>query len=192
VIATDDSDRTLLNRVFEGLLALPANTLDPGPMANASLSANAVELVRRVNEHFESAEWSDELYHATVYAGAVREMASAGRSDLDEPIPALPEWAVEPVLARSRRQVEALATTGVDVIGDPGILVPPHLATAAGGVPDTISLDQATAALIGAIRGAARRESILAAQRGADPDPGAASGRKLVAAAVRRLTRRGR
>ena len=50
VVVSDDSDRLLVSHVFERLLDLPEGLLAPAGSANASLSASACEVLRRVNQ----------------------------------------------------------------------------------------------------------------------------------------------
>ncbi len=51
----DESDPRCLNDAFERLLNLPRGLLEVPPSANASLSANATELLRRVNDSLRAA-----------------------------------------------------------------------------------------------------------------------------------------
>jgi len=181
VIVADDTDRNLLNRVFESLLALPEGLLKPAEVTNSSLSANACELIRRINQTFDDEEWTDEQYHATVYKGAIAEMISAGRAPSDMPIPRLPDWARGRVVELSHKRIDDLAATGVQVIGEPIDLIPPADQESDPGdtaTPSVISIDQATAALIGAIRGAVRRESTIQAT-GSDEIPSLGSGSEV-------------
>lgn len=202
VVPTDDSDRALLFRVFEGLLGLPTGMLAVPETTNASLTANACELLRRVNAAFADEGWSDVLYNATVYRGAVQEMLAAGRSPLDDPIPPLPGWAYDQVVELSEQRVAGLVSSGVRLLGDPAVLrVPPRSAEehADPQPPQLLSLDQAAAALIGAVRGAAEREARARAERerrGASAAELATrelvglTGRRVAGAARRRLVRR--
>lgn len=201
VVPADDTDRGLLFGLFEGLLGLPAGTLAVPEATNASLSANACELLRRVNVAFAEEGWSDALYNATVYRGAVQEMLAAGRSPLGEPIPPLPGWARERVSELTERRVAGLLSSGVRLLGDPATLrVPPGpSAECDPEPPEQVSLDQAAAALVGAVRGAAEREARAQAERERRGAPAAElatrellglTGRRLAGAARRRLARR--
>lgn len=193
VVPTDDSDRALLFRLFETLLGLPAGMLTVPEATNASLSSNACELLRRVNAAFEDEGWSDVLYNATIYRGAVQEMLAAGRSPLDEAIPALPGWARDRVSELSERRVAGLLDSGVRMLGDPAILRVP--ATALGGSagddpqpPQQLSMDQAAAALVGAVRGAAERVARTEAERDRRGVPAESLGtRELVRLTGRRV-----
>lgn len=210
VIPTDDSDRSLLLRLFEALLGLPAGMLVVPETTNSSLSANSCELLRRVNERFEAEGWSDELYNATIFRGAIQEMAGAGRPDLDAPIPPLPGWARELAADRSERRATRLLASGVRLLGRPETLLVPRSdpdGVAPGAtepIPERLSLDQAAAAVIGAVRGAAEREARARAEvarqhraAAADVTDAAAmstselvryTGRRVAGAARRRLT----
>ncbi|MGA8245435.1 MAG: hypothetical protein WB797_00875, partial [Nocardioides sp.] len=93
LVVTDDSDRELLPRTFEQLLGLPAGLLTPSESTNASLSMNAVEVLRRVNGEFAERGWPDREYVRLIQEGMVRELQTAGRSAGDVAVPGLPGWA---------------------------------------------------------------------------------------------------
>lgn len=160
VVVTDDSDRLLLSRVFEQLLDLPAGLLAPAGGANASLSANAAELLRRVNTAFAEQGWSDRDYRRLVRGGVVRGLAR-GRSPVDVPLPPLPAWVRPLVGERSRARVEAIGRLGVNVVGDPAVLLPPDGDARPGDLsetaPETVSAQAAAAAIVGILDAALRR-----------------------------------
>lgn len=158
VVVSDDSDRLLLSHVFERLLDLPDGLLAPTAGANLSLSANAAEVLRRVNQAFADHGWSDRRYRALVRHGAVRAMQTAGRSPYDEPMPPLPEWVRPLVARRSQVRIDAIGSLGLRVIGDPERLLPPQAeATAAGDpMPTTVSVETAAAGVVGALEASLR------------------------------------
>lgn len=166
VVVTDDSDRDLLPRTFEQLLGLPEGLLSPAESTNASLSMNAVEVLRQVNGTFEERGWPDRDYVRLVQEGMVRELQGAGRSTGDVAVPALPGWARPLVAERSRRRVEFLEALGVQVVGDPACLLLPDepAADEADLAPDRISVDAAARAVSGAVAGALNRQRALNAQ----------------------------
>jgi hypothetical protein len=92
LIVTDDADRDLLPRTFEQLLGLPSGLLEPAPTTNASLSMNAVEVLRRVNREFVDRDWSDRDYVRLVQKGMVADLKQVGRPPGDVPVPPLPGW----------------------------------------------------------------------------------------------------
>jgi hypothetical protein len=199
VVVSDDSDRLLLSRVFEQLLGVPQDTLTPRGSANASLSANAAEVVRRVNDLLTEGELSDADRRALVRFGLVRGLQDAGRGAGDAPMPPLPGWAQPLVSERSRARVEALRTLGIRVVGDPDVLLPPapEVADAAAVAPETISVEAAAAGVIGVLE-AAERERTKARRRRRASTSGTltgVSGRAIVGElgrrARRRLSRRG-
>jgi hypothetical protein len=117
LVVTDDSDRDVLPRTFERMLGLPTGLLAPAESTNASLSMNAVEVLRRVNEEFAERGWSDRDYVGLVQDGMVRALQDAGRGAGDTPVPPLPGWARPLVAARSQRRVEVIERLGIDVVG---------------------------------------------------------------------------
>jgi hypothetical protein len=165
VVVSDDSDRLLLSGVFEQLLGLPAGLLAPHGGANASLSGDATEVLRRVNEAFAARGWSDRDYRALVRHGVVRGLQDAGRSPYDAPMPGLPAWARPLVAERSERRVAAIAALGLRVVGDPSRLLPPDeeegdddgAGTGTGTAAEaTVAVETATAGVAGVLDAALR------------------------------------
>jgi hypothetical protein len=154
LVVADEDDRDVVPRAFERMLGLPAGLLVLPPAANASLSANATELVRRVNELFESQGWPDETYHRLVQQGAVQQMTSGPRPASEGAIPPLPGWAAARVAELSDARIEQLRARGVPVIGDlEGLRVP----APQGPVPESpprpevVSIDTAVRAMAGLV-----------------------------------------
>jgi hypothetical protein len=147
LVAADESDPDLVPRVFEQLLGLPAGLLVLPPVTNASLSANAAELVRRVNVLFEEEGWPDAAYHRLVQQAAVKQLIDAPRGASSElPIPSLPGWAAARVAELSERRIEELEARGVRVVGDlDGLRVPGPAEPTSGDVPrpEVVSLETA-------------------------------------------------
>ena len=157
LLVADEDDRDVVPRAFERMLGLPAGLLVLPPAANASLSANATELVRRVNELFGTEGWADETYHRLVQQGAVQQMADGPRPSPEEPIPPLRGWAASRVAELSDLRVEQLRSRGVRVVGDlEGLRVP----APAGDLvdrplprPEVVSVDTAVSAIAGLVEG---------------------------------------
>ena len=166
LVVTDDSDRDLLPGTFEQLLGLPAGLLAPAESTNASLSMNAVEVLRRVNEEFAGRGWSDRDYVRLVQKGMVRELQAAGPGAGDTAVPALPEWARPLVAARSARRVEVIESLGINVVGDPAqLLLPEQPAPRAQDLAaDRISVEAAALAVTGVVAEALERQRALAGQ----------------------------
>ena len=122
VIIADETDRDRLPRTFEQMLGLPERILVPQDIDNASLNANAAELVRRMNVRFAEREWPERLQFHSIYKGAAEQMMHTPRTSVDVGIPPLPEWAVEPLRALSDKRIADVAELGLDVIGDPTLL----------------------------------------------------------------------
>lgn len=187
VVVTDDSDRDLLSRTFEQMLGLPRGLLAPTQEhANPSLSMNATELLRRLNAVFDEREWSDRDYRALVRGGIVPELQSAGRPVPDVPLPLLPRWVRPLVAERSRRRVAAIGSLGLDVVGDPDVLLLPEQPEGdpADMAPQQISVEGATAAVAGALDAAFRARAAVPVP----PTMADVAGRDL----LRELWRRGR
>jgi hypothetical protein len=174
LVVTDDSDRDLLPRTFERMLGLPTGLLAPAESTNASLSMNAVEVLRRVNEEFAERGWSDRDYVGLVQDGMVRALQGAGRSTGDTPVPALPEWARPLVAARSERRVEVIERLGIDVVGDPACLLLPEQPPVSGSdlAPDRISVEAAALAVTGVVASALERQREVQRKARRAPEPG--------------------
>jgi hypothetical protein len=154
LVVTDDSDRSLLAGAVEVMLGLPEGLLAGDQVANASLSRNAVEVLRRINLEFEGNSWSDGDYRRLVQHGMVRALQAAGRQGEDEGTVPLPPWA-QPLLAeRSDRRIDAIHSLGVRVVGDVECLRPPEALATSTEEPTTISVDAAATAVAGVIAAA--------------------------------------
>jgi hypothetical protein len=176
LVVTDDSDRDVLPRTFERLLGLPEGLLTPEQTTNASLSMNAVEMLRRVNVEFADRGWPDREYVRLVQGGLVPELQETGRSADDVPVPALPQWARPLVAERSRRRVEVIAKLGVRVVGDPATLLLPELpATSDADLqPDRISVEAASRAVAGVVAASLRPAKRRGPRKPRPPAPTAA------------------
>ena len=156
LVVTDDSDRDLLPRTFEQLLGLPEGLLEPAQTTNASLSMNAVEVLRRVNQEFVDRGWSDRDYVRLVQQGMVAELQRHTRSAGDAPVPSLPGWARPLVAERSARRVAVIHRLGINVVGDPDQLLLPDgpAADEADLAPDRVSVEAAARAVSGVLSAA--------------------------------------
>jgi len=202
VVVSDDSDRLLLSGVFEQLLDLPQGLLAPRGSANVSLSANAAEMVRRVNRVFNDRGWSDRDRRALIRHGVVRGLQAAGRSPEDVPMPTLPDWVRPLVDARSRARIEAIRALGLRVVGDLERLLPPDRLDppdASAMAPETVAIRTTAAGVVGVFEAALRMHAPRATtepdSRGVPSQPRAAQLSRvgdgaIVREVVRRLGRR--
>lgn len=167
-LVADDTDRDHLPRTFEALLGLPAGVLTArggGGVVNPSLSANGIELHRRLNIAAEDEGWPVDLY-ARLARGMARGIAAAGRGERDVSVPRLPSWAAERVTELSGARADAVASSGVRVVGDPESLRTVE-ATEGSGDVSTISLEAAVHGLAGAVE-AFEQLRVAAERRRAD------------------------
>jgi hypothetical protein len=145
------------------MLGLPEGLLREVEDSNPSLSMNACELVRRVNVRFRENKWPDLAYHHMIQRGAIKGAMYAPRPH-DERIPPLPRWALERVAELSAQRISIIKSLGVRVVGDLDSLHTPvteSVSDAARDAPEIISIDQAEAAVYGAVEGALRMEAQL-------------------------------
>jgi len=154
VIVTEGADRDLLPRTFEQMLGLPPGLLELDSRSNPSVSYNAIELYRRVNEAFAEHGWSDYVYHHVMQNGVNRSLQEVAPSS-DLRMPPLPDWAPDRVRELSVQRVEAIRDRGVNVVGSLDALLPKELPTiSAEELPEQVSIDAAVKAVEGAVRGA--------------------------------------
>jgi hypothetical protein len=175
VIAGDEKDRRQLLDAFECLLGVPSGLLEPlSSELNRSLSYPEVELLRAVNDTLRDIEYDDSDWHHLFSTGMVPFLAKRPYPKGDVRIPSLPAWA-RPILAEISARREAwLEASGVRIVGD---LADLRIVTDEGGAPapappTKVSIDTATAAIEGLVRGA------VAARRKAAAGDGEEGGRQ--------------
>ncbi len=158
MLVADESDREVVPRAFEALLGLPRGLLVLPPAANASLSAHATELLRRVNELFESEGWPDTVYHRLVQRGAVASMLDGPRASSESPIPPLPGWAAARVAELSDRRVREIEERAIPVLGSlAGLRTAPPDGAGADPAPlerpEVVSIETAVRMISGLVEG---------------------------------------
>ena len=120
VVVLDRKQPELLFGAFEQLLDLPTGILAQqelgGFASNRGLTVPEVELFRAVNAVIRphDIEWND--FERMVRNGAMRRIMETRESD--EPKPQLPPWAVTRAAEIGAGYAEAIAATGVQVVGD--------------------------------------------------------------------------
>lgn len=207
LVVADEADRDLLPRTVERMLGLPDGLLAPEPGRNASLSLNAIEVLRRVNLTFAERGWPDEVYHHLIRTGMLRELKRAGRSGDELAIPAVPSRHVARLRELSNARaaaVRSLAARGVRVVGDPAGLRTVENVAGEDVAPtvETVSMDAVVAAVAGTVAGMMSLEELdekrhrrrLARARRREQAGGSSLGdltsRQLARALARRAARR--
>ena len=120
VVVLNKQQPQLLYGAFEQLLDLPADLLAShavgGSSSNRGLTLEEVELFRAFNAVIKPhhVDWKD--YERIVRQGAHRRIMETRKSDEDKP--QLPPWAVKRAAEMGAGYAEAIASTGVQVIGD--------------------------------------------------------------------------
>ncbi|MGN6251179.1 MAG: hypothetical protein ACTHNS_05120 [Marmoricola sp.] len=206
VVVADEHDHRAVPRWFETALGLPEGLLTPPRQAgaNRSLSYPEVELLRRVNEVFAGQDLPGTAYRRIVQGGLAKRLVNAPRPPDAPPIPGFPGWAVDLVADRCDAQadaLEALAASGVHVVGDPGTLRVRGRLVADDDPPvvASVSMDLLGEAVAGLLTGAMdlqRREvrTARAQARAVEPArasaPDALGGRELARELGHRVLRR--
>jgi hypothetical protein len=139
VIAADESDRSQILRVFEGLLALPegwlqsaAEAVSSGAVApgraqyvsNTSLSYERVELLRRLNVALESLG-PETSPRRRLVADLRRGVFAGPREPSETTMPGLPAAALARVAELNEQRNQAVLAAGVRIVGDLGRLTVP-------------------------------------------------------------------
>ena len=164
LICSDDTDRRLIPATFEDLLGLPSGMLTVDhpslQVANRSLTGNEAELLRRINVVAVRDGWTPKEYLWLCQSGIVGAFRSTDPAGTDQRIPPLPDWAVRRVAEISRRQVDAIGSSGARIVGDPDRLLLDGSSSGAAQEPvSTVSLDTAVNAVLGAVSGGRRLRS---------------------------------
>lgn len=150
VIAVDDRDRGFILRAFEGLLGLPAATLDvENTTRNRSLSYAEVELLRAFNAAAKAAKIAPADYTRFIRFGAARVLQTANLTADQAPL-LTPQWAVERANELESSFVAEIKSLGLELIGDLDLLADPALAPAIGQNGPVTLVDAEVAATLAA------------------------------------------
>jgi hypothetical protein len=167
-VVSDDTDQQLLPRTIEGMLGLPRGLVEVGQShANRSLSMWEADLVRRLNQVFRAHKWDDDHYLNLVQVGVVKQLKEHPKVPGDRPLPPLPSWAAERVAEISNRMVDAIESSGVNIVGDAATLRPPSVeAMVEPPLESTdIPVELAVRALEGSVLGSLRLEDVTERRR---------------------------
>jgi len=154
VVVVDESDKRMLPRTFEELLALEPETLVARDLgSNRSLTWPEVELVRAFNRGWIDDDLSMADYTRLVRFGAIRHLQRRVPDEDEARVP-LPAWAVERAVTLGAGMVADIRASGVPVIGDLDTLADPSLAPNVGDVPaeTEVPVDAAGRLLAGLVR----------------------------------------
>jgi hypothetical protein len=179
VVAVDESDREMLTRTFERLLALTPGTLRPKPSdSNRSLTMSEIELVRQVNMIVKDEPWAEKSFALVMKDGVSDSMGLGRRPGPDEVAITTPRWALEKAVSVAKESAELIRSLDVRVIGNldsitdmPGDAA---IRPEGGEMPTTVPIEAAALAVVGALRG-----SGLTPQLGTARDVVARSAKKV-------------
>jgi len=133
ILMVDSSQPRSIYDGFEDIIGLSRNTLQAQTERNRSMSAEEVELIRRLNERIK-VDLPYKTYDAVVRT-SLHTMIEQRRPGPDEDKLIVPGWAVERAREFGAEAVERIKATGVTVFGDLQALVPTGPITA-GDLPD--------------------------------------------------------
>lgn len=198
-VVVDKAQPTQLTEAFETLFDLPPGFLVDknlgGLAANRSMSLAESELARRVNLVIKKkgVDWSE--YAALVRDGGIARMLQTRTPEPDEERLELPRWAAERATELASGYVEAIAGSGIRVIGDLDVLARPVPGNSEG-VPTLTSVPiKAATAFIGGTVSAGSGRGAFFRERPATAvvsTVAAASTRDLVTEIGVRVSRRAR
>jgi len=118
VVVIDERDHDQVLRVFEGLVGLRTGTLVADrDLANRSMTLAEIEAVRAFNIAFKGDGLGNALHHRVIHTGAATFMKRREPGP-DEPRIETPQWALDRAGEIAREMVDAIAASGVHVIGD--------------------------------------------------------------------------
>ncbi|MFY0409369.1 hypothetical protein [Solicola sp. PLA-1-18] len=171
VVVADDGDRDRPLHVFEDLVGLTRGTLRPSPdESNRSLTLGETALARAVNVEVAELDEVDRAVYNRLFRFGMSRHAKGRRPATDEQKVATPAWAVARAQEIGGAAADALATTGVRVVGDLDVLRQGAEAVGAVDEPATVPVEVAARAAVGVALGAvkdAEREERAAARRSA-------------------------
>lgn len=164
VIVVDKSEPCRVSSSFETLLGLPAGMLyEPvltGEAVNRSLSVHEASLILTVNRLLDPYGLDQEEVDRLLFNGATKRMLDEAPAPDPDAQLILPPWAVEPATARSRQYAEAIAATGVRVIGDLEELSrPPRTDRGQWEISTSVPVEVAAQAVLGAVSAGLNRGS---------------------------------
>lgn len=199
LVIADESERSQLPRVFEGMLGLPSGLLAPNPdRSNVGLSWSELEVLRALHDVYRDNGWEREDWRAMLPSVVEALRSRPERAFGPRTVP-LPTWAHARVRELSDARTELVRALPVRVVGDPEHLrVPEDAAEQADpGEPLGLPVELVVAAIEGAVRAerrsASRRpvaEAAGSARSAGAESAEALSGRQLLGLAARRLGRR--
>jgi len=165
LVVAEESDKSQLPRLFEGLLDLPTGLLTADDRPNTGLSWEKVEVFRRLNELFAAREdWSAALRRELLMRGLLSSLQQVSDDESTVRLPTLDVTRAARVGELSRERAALVRDSGVRVIGDPASLE--HTAVPSDSddlpaTPTTIGIEAVVAGLEGMIDVVASRERRL-------------------------------
>lgn len=191
VVVVDDGERRGLLRTFEQLLGLTDGTLVPEPdRLNRSLTSAEAEVLRLHNIWFRAGRLPAESYHRLVRHGAVPELKVRTVGAEEGPV-TTPRWAVERAREVGARAADAIAGSGVRVVGDLDALGAGSLPDlGAGEPPARVTPQLAARAVVGAIEASGDRPRRARAAPARGPYAENLTGRQLLRALAGRVRHR--
>jgi hypothetical protein len=161
VVALDGTDHAMVLRVFERLAGLRENTLPSiQEAANRSMTLPEAELIQAINDRFEAEHVGRAIHKQVVSNGAATYMKGLSPERAEERI-LLPQWAIERANEVATTMIDAIAASGVRIVGDPAGLITPLSTTPDAHVPTDASATVVTERFVPARAAAAAAIGIL-------------------------------
>ena len=173
VLVNDESDRRVQPATFERLLGLPDGQLTPGPHTNTSFSMERIELCRQVNVAAEERGWVGSRKLNAPRRAMLAGLRQTPLQEFETLIPPLPSWTGPRLEELCAQRADAVAGSGVEVIGDPDLLryTAPADAPELGEPPTMLPTQAAAGAIEYALAGVIARQEARARRRETAPAP---------------------
>jgi hypothetical protein len=154
VLVLDDADHDAVLRAFERLTGLVEGTLVEQPdLANRSMTLPEIEAVRALNVALKAEGMTQSIQSRMVHFGAAPYMRKRV-PEQDEPRVETPQWVLDRVAVIARDAANAIAASGVRVVGDLDGLAKVPTSRLAGdtqppvAIPPTIAASMAMGVLL--------------------------------------------
>ena len=163
VVIADKTHPQRVQMVFEAMLGLPAGTLDPprmhGSITNRSFSSEEASLFLQINRILPQGKVTRDEIIRILQGGAMTRVLDERRPPrTDQPL-ALPLWARTRASELGHRYAKVISDSGVAVVGDLAELSRVPDMEGRSTAPDTIPVELAAQAVIGAMSAGLHRGS---------------------------------
>ena len=176
VVVVDKTAPTRLTDAFEAMLELPPGFLVDdslgGLQGNRAFSREEAELMRQVNLAVKGQPVDWQEYERLLREGGIARLLGSRTPAPDEHRLQLPRWAADRATERGQRYAAEVAASGVRVVGDlEALAVPAEGTDEPDQAPTHVSLEVATAMVVGTVSAGLGRGAFFGDQQASPPPP---------------------